>query len=142
VPDLIHRELNLRHDLAEVWRAVTDPAWLARWLADAVTLEPWPGGDATFQIGDETRSGWVEEILAPAPATTSERRVGRLSFWWQPPGAPASRVSIEARETADGTSVCVDEARPLEILDLVGMPLDGGGSGLSGGGGSPVLVAT
>ena len=39
------------------------------WLADEVELELRPGGDASFRIGDEVRTGWVEEVRAPAGAT-------------------------------------------------------------------------
>ena len=63
--DLIERELELPASLEEVWAAVTDPRWLSTWLADEAALELWPGGDARFELGDETRTGWVEEVCAP-----------------------------------------------------------------------------
>lgn len=139
--DLICRELELSHDLEEVWRAVVDPAWLSRWLADSVTLEPWPGGEATFDLDGATRHGWVEEVLAPTSASEAGRRFARLSFWWQPPSEPASRVSLHAEETAEGgTRLRVVETRPLEILDLIGVPFSGpGGSAAPDGG--PVMLA-
>ena len=73
----------------------------------------------------EPRTGWVEEVCPPR-----DGRPGRLAFWWQAGDAPASRVCLELADTEAGTRVRVVEARPLEILDLVGMPLRGaGGSG-------------
>ena len=63
--DLIERELSLPASVADVWRAITDPDWLAGWLADEVQLELRPGGEASFRLGDEVRTGWVEEVSSP-----------------------------------------------------------------------------
>src|SRR5579884_4134273 len=84
--DLIRRELDLHAPPEAVWLAVTDPAWLETWLADSVSLELWPGGEARFTIDGEEREGWVEEV---APPVAGE---GRLAFWWAQGGEPASRV--------------------------------------------------
>ena len=134
--DLIRRELELPGSLDDVWRALTDPAWLRSWLADEVSMELWPGGEARFVIDGAARSGWVEEVCAPAPGHEPGRS-GRLAFWWQPDGEPASRVSIELEPIENGTRVHVAEARPLEVLDLVGIPLPGHGGARFG----PALVA-
>src|ERR1039457_5642738 len=47
--DRIERELVLPASPGDVWRALTDPDWLSQWLADEVTLELRPGGDARFR---------------------------------------------------------------------------------------------
>lgn len=130
--DLFQRELTLPASPAEVWEAVTDPAWLETWLADAVLLELWPGGDARFEIDDHTREGWVEEVAAPGADGT-----GRLAFWWAQDGEPASRVELEIAPAGDGTVLRVVETRPLQVLDLVGIPLPGAGGATFG----PALVA-
>jgi uncharacterized protein YndB with AHSA1/START domain len=132
--DLIERELALTASPDEVWRALTDPAWLQLWLADEVWLEPWPGGDARFTIGDEVREGWVEEVTAP-PAGDGGR--GRLAFWWSVGEEPASRVEMELIATEQGTRLRIVETRPLHVLDLVGTPLPGQGGRHYG----PALVA-
>ncbi len=50
---------------------------------------------------------------------------------------PASRVELKIEERGDGTRLRVVETRPLEVLDLVGVPLPG----LGGAGYGPALVA-
>jgi uncharacterized protein YndB with AHSA1/START domain len=133
VPDLIKRELELDAPVTEVWQALTDPAWLESWLADAVVLELWPGGEARFQIAGHTRTGWVEEVTEPGADGTA----GRLAFWWAQDGEPASRVELELRPGSPGSRLRVVETRPLQVLDLVGIPLPGPG----GAGYGPALVA-
>jgi uncharacterized protein YndB with AHSA1/START domain len=130
--DKIERELVLPASPSEVWEALTDPAWLALWLADEVTLELEPGGEAHFRIGEQVRSGWVEEISPP------DAHGGRLAFWWSEANQPASRVELALTPIEPGaTRVRVIETRPLEILDLVGMPVPGLGGATYG----PALVA-
>ncbi len=134
MPDLIERELSLPASVADVWRAITDPHWLAGWLADEVQLELRPGGEASFRLGDEVRTGWVEEVSSPA----EDRGTGCLAFWWACDDEPASRVELVISETADErTWLRVVETRPLEVLDLIGVPLGGYGQTRFG----PALVA-
>ncbi len=121
--ELIERELALPAPAADVWTAITDPEWLSDWLADEVALELWPGGDARFVCGDEDRTGWVEEVSPPS----EDPRTGRLAFWWARDDEPASRVQLELTPLSETeTLLRVIETRPLEILDLVGVPLGGG----------------
>jgi uncharacterized protein YndB with AHSA1/START domain len=136
--DLIERELTLPVSPEAVWEALTDPEWLREWLADEAELQLRPGGDARFRIGEDTRTGWVEEVTPPADGAT-----GRLAFWWEQDGEPASRVALELTETDDGTRLRVVESRPLDVLDLVGIPLAGpGGLGTPHGNRyGPALVA-
>ena len=92
-----------------------------------------PGGDARFADGDEVRTGWVEEAQPP-----SDEEPGRLAFWWSADGEPASRVELTLEPVADGyTRLRVIEARPLEVLDLTGIPLPGGGGAQRG----PAMLA-
>jgi uncharacterized protein YndB with AHSA1/START domain len=121
--DLIERELELPAPPEAVWEVLTDPGWLQEWLADEVSLQLSPGGDARFRIGEETRNGWVEEVTPP-----SEGATGRLAFWWETGGGEAgdmSRVALELTHLAQGTRLRVVESRPLDVLDLVGTPLGG-----------------
>jgi Activator of Hsp90 ATPase homolog 1-like protein len=138
VTDLIERELDLPASPTDVWRALTDPAWLAGWLADEVELELRPGGEARFRLGEEHRTGWVEEITPPASHHPDEPSAGRLIFWWTRAQEPASRVELVLIGLSDAvTRLRVAETRPLEILDLVGVPLPGHGGGSFG----PALMA-
>jgi uncharacterized protein YndB with AHSA1/START domain len=121
--DLVQRELELAMSPEETWPALTDPAWLSAWLADEVELDCVPGGAARFRLGDEVRDGWVEEVSPPDEDPAGH---GRLAFWWARDEEPASRVEIELSPLPGGGSLLrVAETRPLELLDLVGMPLPG-----------------
>ena len=131
--DRIERRVELPTTLELAWQAVTDPDWLSLWLADEIRLDPRPGGEATFQIGAETRSGWVEEMSPP-----DENGTGRLAFWWAVDNEPASRVELTVSAVAtECTLLRVVETRPLDVLDLIGTPLPGAGGATYG----PALVA-
>ena len=122
--DRIERELTLPATPDEVWRAVTGDGW----LADEVEMALEPGGEARFSCGDSVKTGWVEDVQAPE----------RLVFWWAADAEPASRVELTLEPAGeDGTRLRVVETRPLDALDLVGMPLYGIGGPSYG----PVLVA-
>ena len=120
----IERELELGAPVDEVWDAITTDGW----LADEVELDLRPGGDAFFRMADEVRTGWVEVALAPRS----------LAFWWSADDQPASRVELTlVPDDAGGTRLRVVESRPLEVLDLVGIPLGRPGGASYG----PALVA-
>ncbi len=136
--DPIQRQLELPASSAEVWRAVTDPARLVAWLADEVELELRPGGEARFWLGEELRSGWVEEVAAPEADSSGRPGAGRLTFWWGRDGEPASRVELVLTPISNrATRLQVTESRPLEALDLFGVPLPS----QRGVGRGPALVA-
>ncbi len=121
--DRIERELWLPAPPDAVWEAVTSDGW----LADHVRLDLRPGGDAQFESGDRVRSGWVEDVVAPE----------RLAFWWATGDEPASRVELKIEERDAGSRLHVVETRPLEVLDLVSVPLPRAGGATYG----PALVA-
>jgi hypothetical protein len=114
----VAREIWLQAEAEAVWEAVIDGAW----LADEAHLDLRPGGDAWFRCGDEVRSGWIEEATAPG----ADGDEGRLAFWWAIDDEPASRVELTVSERSGQTRVRVVEARPLDVLGLVGLPLSGG----------------
>jgi uncharacterized protein YndB with AHSA1/START domain len=130
VIDQVERELELEASVQEVWDAVTGDGW----LADEVVLELQPGGDASFRWPDSEKSGWVEEVSPPGRADDA---VARLTFWWGTAGEPATRVEVSIAPSDGGALLRVVESRPLEVLDLVGLPLPGGGQGSFG----PAMVA-
>lgn len=119
----IERELLLEAAPEEVWDVVTGDGW----LADEVRLDLRPGGEASFRSGTEEKSGWVEDVV--------ERQ--RLAFWWGYGDAPATRVELTLHPETGATRLRVTETRPLELLDLVGLPLPG----ISGPSFGPALVA-
>jgi uncharacterized protein YndB with AHSA1/START domain len=97
------------------------------WLAERVSLDLRPGGEAQFESADRVRSGWVEDVSAPE----------RLSFWWSIDDEPASRVELHIDARGETTRLRIVETRPLEVLDLIGVPLPGAGGARFG----PALVA-
>ncbi|HUB03789.1 MAG TPA: SRPBCC domain-containing protein [Solirubrobacteraceae bacterium] len=119
----IERELWLPAPPDAVWEAVIGDGW----LADRVSLELKPGGDARFDSDGRVRNGWIEDVAAPE----------RLIFWWACDDEPASRVELKIDEHRAGSRLRVVETRPLEVLDLVGVPLPGVGGSTYG----PALVA-
>jgi uncharacterized protein YndB with AHSA1/START domain len=119
----IERELWLPAPPEAVWEAVISDGW----LADRVSLDLRPGGDALFESADRVRTGWVEDVSAPA----------RLTFWWSCDDEPASRVELRIEARGESTRLRIVETRPLEMLDLVGVPLPGAGGATFG----PALVA-
>jgi uncharacterized protein YndB with AHSA1/START domain len=130
----VERELLIPAPPDEVWEVVTTDGW----LADEVALELSPGGDAHFAGPDCERAGWVEEAVAPDDGS------GRLVFWWSRDDEPASRVELTLEPEAGidpgapaSTRVRVLETRPLEVLDVVGIPLPGAADANRG----PMLLA-
>jgi uncharacterized protein YndB with AHSA1/START domain len=128
----IERRAWLAAPVEEVWELITGDGW----LADEVRLELYPGGEAEFRSADSFKTGWVEEAAPPRG-----ERSGRLAFWWAADGDPATRVELtldpDATRSLDGTRLRVVESRPLDLLDLVGVPLRGIGGATYG----PALVA-
>jgi uncharacterized protein YndB with AHSA1/START domain len=122
--DRIERELTVPATPDEVWEAVTGDGW----LADEVEMTLEPGGEARFACGDSAKIGWVEDVRAPE----------RLTFWWATDGETVTRVELTLEPRGDdATTLRVVETRPLDVLDLVGMPVYGIGGPSFG----PVLVA-
>jgi uncharacterized protein YndB with AHSA1/START domain len=132
--DRIEREVRLPTSAQEAWEALTEPRRLERWLADEVELELRPGGDARFRCGETERRGWVEEVTPPSEDPSG---LGRLVFWWGADDEPASRVELELTPDGAGCRLRVVEARPLEVLDLVGIPVQRPGGSSHG----PALIA-
>ena len=118
--DRIEREQLLPAYAERVWELVTGPGW----LAEDVELELVPGGEARFSSEDSVKNGWVEEAIAPGNGD----RCGRLVFWWADDGEIATRVELTLTPAGEGvTRLHVVESRPLEALDVVGIPMPGTG---------------
>lgn len=122
VPE-VERELVLPASPEEVWRIVTTSGW----LAEDVEFELIPGGEASFSSDGWSKRGWVEDAVRPDAAE------GRLVFWWASEGESATRVELTlAPEGDEATRLRVVEARPLDLLDLVGVPLHRAGGSSPG----------
>jgi uncharacterized protein YndB with AHSA1/START domain len=120
--DQVERELLLPAPPEQVWEVITGPGW----LAEDVKLDLVPGGDAQFGSDDGAKAGWIEEA---SPPDADQNGAGRLIFWWGADGEPATRVELTLEPDGEGTTrLRVVESRPLEVLDVTGIPLPGGGS--------------
>ncbi len=84
----------------DVWRALTEPVELARWLADA-TLEPRVGGKVQLQFDDGAVSGSVAEFDPP--------RV--LAYSWQEQEGGGSNVRFELELEGPGTRLTLVHTR-------------------------------
>lgn len=127
--DRIDRDVVIPGPLADVWQVITSDGW----LAETVELELVPGGEARFVTGGCERTGWVEGARRPEELSEDGEGGAHLVFWWCDDGELASRV--ELRLDPDGehaTRLTLTESRPLEVLDLVGIPLPGSGRGSYG----------
>jgi uncharacterized protein YndB with AHSA1/START domain len=115
-----------------VWEVVTGPDW----LAEDVQMDLVPGSDAQFGFHDDTRkTGWVEEATAPAEGPGG---AGRLVFWWSGDDELATRVELTLEpEGENATRLRVVESRPLDVLDVIGIPLPGSGGASHG----PAMLA-
>jgi uncharacterized protein YndB with AHSA1/START domain len=118
--DQIERELLLPAPPEDVWKVVTGPDW----LAEDVRLELVPGGEATFSSDQGSKTGWIEEAVAPCSA---DGVAGRLAFWWASDGEPATRVELTLEpEGEELTRLRLVEARVQDVLDVLGIPLADG----------------
>src|SRR3954470_14091324 len=96
---MIRREIVLPATRDDVWDALTDEDRLEEWVANAVELDPRPGGGASFRWSNgEERQAAVTEV---AP----ERR---LAFDWEDEGT----VEFTLDDDVDGTRLVVVESSP------------------------------
>jgi uncharacterized protein YndB with AHSA1/START domain len=124
--DQIERELLLPAPPEQVWEVIAGPGW----LAEDVQLDLVPGGDAQFGSDDGAKVGWVEEA---SPPDTDPDGAGSLTFWWGTDGEPATRVELTLEPDGEQTTrLRVVESRPLEVLDVTGIPLPRAGGSSHG----------
>ena len=89
---------------AAVWAVLTEPASLARWLAEPGAIELVPGG--SFEIGSV--AGRVREV--------DPERV--LELDWRRSGEDPSVVRFELSAHADGTQLVLDHRRMQEPVGM------------------------
>ena len=102
-PPVVERSVDLDADLADVWRALTDPDALAGWLGADVHLDLRPGGTGVVRDPD----GSTREVLV-----TDVDEPNRIAWHWWHEAGHLSRVEITVAPTATGTRV-----RVVEVLD-------------------------
>lgn len=110
-------ELALDASPAAVWRCWTEADQVVRWMGDAATLEPWPGG--TFRV--EYASG---DVVAGEYVDVEKPQYLAFTWGWDEPGAltpPGStRVEVILEGLANDTRTRLRMRhvnQPAEALD-------------------------
>ena len=89
---------------AEVWRTLTDPESLARWLARRAAVDATPGGTFDLRLAEDPSTWMSGRVLAVEP-----ERV--LELDWRYPGEEPSIVRFELVPGEQGTRLVVDHRR-------------------------------
>ncbi|MXX55805.1 MAG: hypothetical protein F4205_18225 [Gemmatimonadetes bacterium] len=95
----VEKVLELEARIERVWRAITDPAELARWFGDEAEIDLRPGGDAAMAWREHGRYAMrIEEVQPPTRLVWS---------WVHEPGiafedAPTTRVEWTLTPREDG----------------------------------------
>ena len=92
----------------EVWRALTEPAGLAAWLADA-TVDLRLGGEIELRFDDGTMHGTITELEPPRA----------LAYRWHEGGPAESHVRFELSGSDAGTVLTLVHTR-LEPASATG----------------------
>jgi uncharacterized protein YndB with AHSA1/START domain len=99
--DSISFELDLRHSPEKVWRALTDPELLAKWLLPVIDLELVPGAPFTFKT--QAYPGWDGTVNCRFIEIEPHRK---LSYAWSVPFLDTV-VTFTLAPTASGTRLSV-----------------------------------
>jgi uncharacterized protein YndB with AHSA1/START domain len=98
----VERSIELDASPDEVWRAVSDPAELAGWLADEADLDVVPGGEGRFVEDGHVRRAVVERV---------DHGRSLVFRWWDEEGGEgdATRVEVTVLPTGGPTRLVVRE---------------------------------
>jgi uncharacterized protein YndB with AHSA1/START domain len=102
--ETIHFEFEFRHPAAKVWRALTEPELLAKWLLPVVGFEPTPG--ASFRFQAEPVGGW-DGIVNCRLLEIEEMR--RLRYTWVV-GDMDTVVTFTLEPTPNGTRLFLEHS--------------------------------
>ena len=100
-PRRIQHQYYIRASPARVGRAITDPVWLTKWLADSASLSPRKGGRYLLGWrGGPTHTGKLASYV----------RGRRITFEWQWPGIDlkGTRFRLSVRPKGKGTLLTVE----------------------------------
>lgn len=101
----IHREAIYQHPRSRVWRALTEPALLGKWLMQPEGFAPVVGTRFILRAGEPHRGwrGFVEcEVLA-----VEEGRLLRYS-WNGDPDSPPLLLTLRLEDAEGGTRLVLD----------------------------------
>ncbi len=95
----VEKVLELDVPVEQVWRAITDPAELARWFGDEAEVDLRPGGDAAMKWENHGRYAMrIEEVDPPRRLVWSWVHEPDVAF----KEAPATRVRWTLTPRDDG----------------------------------------
>jgi uncharacterized protein YndB with AHSA1/START domain len=97
-------ELDLKHSPAKVWRALTDPELMARWLLPVIDLKLEAG--AAFTLKTQSFPGWDGTVSCRFIEIEPQRK---LSYAWTVPFLDTV-VTFTLTPTATGTSLTIVQA--------------------------------
>jgi uncharacterized protein YndB with AHSA1/START domain len=89
---------------AAVWRALTDPALLARWYMEAHDLELTVG--SSFRLHDPNAKGWSGELQCTVLEVVNEQRFAYRSL--EPKDALTTEVAWTLEPHGTGTRLTLD----------------------------------
>lgn len=95
--DAIHFEIELAHRPEKVWRAITDPVLIEKWLLPVVGFDLAPG--ATFRFAAPPQPGWDGVVGCEVLAVEEPKR---LRYAWRV-GDLDTVVTFTLTPTASGT---------------------------------------
>jgi uncharacterized protein YndB with AHSA1/START domain len=97
-------ELDLKHSPAKVWRALTDPELMARWLLPVIDLKLEAG--AAFTLKTQAFPGWDGTVSCRFIEIEPQRK---LSYAWTVPFLDTV-VTFTLTPTATGTNLTIVQA--------------------------------
>ncbi|WP_043649621.1 SRPBCC family protein [Nocardia thailandica] len=104
-PEAVELGPFLRRPSQEVWRALTDPEMLARWLLRPIGFAAWAGNRFRFVVPGVSTDHVLCEVLAAQPCA-------RLTYsWTHPQGAHPDHwiVDWELRPEGHGTRLLLTQ---------------------------------
>jgi len=95
-------ELDFKHSPKKVWRALTDPDLLSKWLLPVVGLELVPG--ATFTFNAPPKPGWDGRVNCQLVEIEEGKK---LSYSWRVGEELDTVVTFSVTPTAAGTHLSI-----------------------------------
>ncbi len=115
--DVVRRDVTLDAGRAAVWRALTDPGRLARWLAATVDVDLHEGATGTITDRDGTvRDVVVEEVLPGR----------RVALRWAADGEEPTLVELTVDDAPGGRTRLVVVEMPVRLVRAVADEAVGG----------------
>jgi uncharacterized protein YndB with AHSA1/START domain len=101
----IHKEVTYPHPRARVWRAITEPALMARWLMKPEGFAPVVGTRFVLRAEGPQR-GWRGFVECEVLAVQAERRL--KYSWVGDPSAPPLTLTFTLEDAGAGTRLVLD----------------------------------